>query len=172
MFDKAPERVAYFIDGSNFTATLKEMHLRIDFTRLISSLPLRNTYSVGVHYYSAIHTDVNGITQIKRYLDYLSHNGYILHTKAAKEFGGVVKGNMDVDMAVDMLTMAPNYDRAVLFSGDGDFLKVVSALQVMCKNVTIVSTIKTHPPMVDNELRKLANSFVDLEEMRIQIRSD
>jgi uncharacterized LabA/DUF88 family protein len=172
MWNKQLERVAYFIDGSNFTATLKEMHLRIDFPRLIPSLPLRNIYSVGVHYYSAVHTDGEGVTKIKKYLDYLSHNGYILHTKPAKEFAGVIKGNMDVDMAVDMLVMSPHYDRAVLFSGDGDFIKVVSALQAQCKNVTVVSTMRTHPPMIDNELRKTANSFVDLDEIRMLIESD
>ena len=72
---------------------------------------------------------------------------------------------MDVEIAVDMLSLAPNIDHAVLFSGDGDFRRLVEAVQDKGVRVSVVSTLKSQPPQAADELRRAADQFVDLADL-------
>jgi uncharacterized LabA/DUF88 family protein len=76
-----------------------------------------------------------------------------------------VKGNMDVELTVDVMEMGERVDHIVLFSGDGDFRRLVEAVQKKGVRVTVVSSIKTQPPMVADELRRQADIFVDLGDL-------
>ena len=76
-----------------------------------------------------------------------------------------IKGNMDIELAIDMLEMAPHLDHAVLFSGDGDFRRLVEAVQRRGVRVTVVSTIRSSPPMVSDDLRRQADSFIELQDL-------
>ena len=60
----------------------------------------------------------------------------------------------------------------VLFSGDGDFRSLVEAVQRRGVRVTVISTISTQPPMVAEELRRQADVFADIVELRQQIGRD
>jgi len=80
-----------------------------------------------------------------------------------------VKGNMDIELAIDMLEMANQIDHAVLFSGDGDFRRLVEAVQRRGVRVTVVSTFRANPPMVSDELRRQADTFVELQELNPSI---
>jgi uncharacterized LabA/DUF88 family protein len=95
-------------------------------------------------------------------------------TKPVKEFVDPtgrrkIKGNMDIELAIDVMEMAPHLDHVVLFSGDGDFRRLVEAIQRKGVRVTVVSTIRSQPPMVADELRRQADVFVELESLRPQI---
>jgi uncharacterized LabA/DUF88 family protein len=57
----------------------------------------------------------------------------------------------------------------VLFSGDGDFRRLVEAVQRMGVRVTVVSTVRSQPPMIADELRRQADAFIDLEEIAPEI---
>ena len=72
---------------------------------------------------------------------------------------------MDIELAVDAMEMAENLDHIVLFSGDGDFRRLSEALQRRGLRVTVVSTIKTQPPMIADELRRQADTFLELQEL-------
>src|SRR5581483_10631352 len=103
-------------------------------------------------------------------VDWLDYNGYTLVTKPTKEFTDAmgrrkVKGNMDIELTVDVMEMGPHVDHIVLFSGDGDFRRLVEAVQKKGVRVTVVSSIKTQPPMVADELRRQADIFVDLADL-------
>jgi len=98
-------------------------------------------------------------------------------TKATKEFVDQtgrrkVKGNMDIELAVDAMEIAPHIDQMVLFSGDGDFTRLVEAVQRRGVRVVVVSTISTQPPMVADELRRQADQFVDILELQNKIGRD
>ena len=87
-------------------------------------------------------------------------------TKATKEFVDQtgrrkIKGNMDIELAVDAMEMAATIDHMVLFSGDGDFRSLVEAVQRKGVRVTVISTVTTQPPMVADELRRQADIFTD-----------
>ena len=92
-------------------------------------------------------------------------------TKPAKEYTDSmgrrkVKGNMDIELTVDAMELAPHVDHIVLFSGDGDFRPLVEAIQRKGVRVSVVSTIRSQPPMISDELRRQADNFIELDELR------
>src|SRR6202161_4327636 len=100
----------------------------------------------------------------------IDYNGYSVVTKPTKEFVDStgrrkVKGNMDIELAVNAMDMAPHLDLMVLFSGDGDFRSLVESVQRKGVRVAVVSTISTQPPMVADELRRQADEFIDLAHL-------
>lgn len=166
------ERVAVFIDGSNLYAAARSLNFDIDYRKLLE-LFRQSARLIRATYYTALIEDQE-YSPIRPLVDWLDYNGFKLVTKPAKEFTDStgrrkVKGNMDIEVAVDMLEMSDRMDHAVLFSGDGDFRCLVEALQRRGIRVTVVSTIRTSPPMVADELRRQADIFVELESMIPQI---
>src|SRR6202162_1674819 len=91
-------------------------------------------------------------------------------TKPTKEFTDPmgrrrIKGNMDIELAIDMLEMARHIDHAILFSGDGDFRRLVEAVQRRGVRVSVVSTIRSAPPVGSDASRRQAASFIKLREL-------
>ena len=163
------ERVALFIDGSNLYATAKSLGFDIDYKRLLTCFSKRARLIRAI-YYTALIDDAE-YSPIRPLIDWLDYNGYLIVTKPAKEFTDAagrrkIKGNMDVELAVDMMKLADNLDHIVLFSGDGDFRSLVEAVQLKGRRVTVVSTLTTRPPMVADDLRRQADQFIDLADMR------
>ncbi len=114
---------------------------------------------------------------IRPLIDWLDYNGYTVVTKATKEFIDAsgrrkVKGNMDIELAVDAMELAEHVDQIVLFSGDGDFRSLVEAVQRRGVRVTVVSTISSQPPMIADELRRQADVFTDLVELQSKLGRD
>ena len=127
-------------------------------------------------YYTAIIEDQE-FSSIRPLIDWLDYNGYTVVTKATKEFIDAsgrrkVKGNMDVELAVDAMELAEHIDQMVLFSGDGDFRSLVEAVQRRGVHVTVVSTISSQPPMIADDLRREADVFTDLMELKSKIGRD
>jgi uncharacterized LabA/DUF88 family protein len=131
---------------------------------------------VRAFYYTAIIEDQE-YTSIRPLIDWLDYNGYTVVTKATKEFIDAsgrrkVKGNMDIELAVDAMELAEHVDQIVLFSGDGDFRSLVEAVQRRGVRVTVVSTISSQPPMIADELRRQADVFTDLMELQSKLGRD
>ena len=166
------DKIALFIDGPNLYATAKTLGFDIDYKRLLREFHGRGTL-VRAFYYTAIIEDQE-YSSIRPLIDWLDYNGYTVVTKATKEFIDAsgrrkVKGNMDIELAVDAMEIAGHIDHRVLFSGDGDFRSLVEAMQRRGVRVTVVSTISTQPPMVADELRRQADVFIDLAELRLKV---
>jgi len=170
-----PERIAVFIDGANLYATAKSLGFDIDYKRLLKEFHSRGRL-VRAFYYTALVEDQE-YSSIRPLIDWLDYNGYAVVTKPAKEFVDAlgrrkVKGNMDIELAVDAMEMADHVDHIVLFSGDGDFRSLVEAVQRKGVRVSVMSTITTQPPMVADELRRQADEFVDLAHLVNKIGRD
>ena len=171
----AANKTALFIDGANLYATCKTLGFDIDHKRLLKEFQSRGTL-VRAFYYTAIIEDQE-YSSVRPLLDWLDYNGYTVVTKATKEFIDAsgrrkVKGNMDIELAVDAMELAELVDQIVLFSGDGDFRSLVEAVQRRGVRVTVVSTISSQPPMIADELRRQADVFTDLIELRAKIGRD
>ena len=169
------EKIALFIDGANLYATAKSLGFDIDYKKLLREFQSRG-YLVRAFYYTAVIEDQE-YSSIRPLIDWLDYNGYTVVTKATKEFVDQtgrrkVKGNMDIELAVDAMELAPHIDQMVLFSGDGDFRSLVEAVQRRGVRVIVVSTISTQPPMVADELRRQADQFVDIVELQAKIGRD
>ena len=168
-------RIVLFIDGANFYATAKALGFDIDYKRLLADFRTRGTL-VRAFYYTAIIEDQE-YSSIRPLVDWLDYNGYTVVTKATKEFIDAsgrrkVKGNMDIELAVDAMELAEHVDQIVLFSGDGDFRSLVEAVQRRGVRVTVVSTISSQPPMIADELRRQADVFTDLVELQSKLGRD
>jgi uncharacterized LabA/DUF88 family protein len=172
----ATNRIALFIDGANFHATAKALGVDVDYKRVLKEFESGGTL-VRAFYYTAIIEDQE-YTSIRPLVDWLHYNGFTVVTKAAKEFVDSAtgrrktKGNMDVELAINAMELAKHIDKMVLFSGDGDFRSLVEAMQRRGVRVTVVSTIATQPPMIADELRRQADVFTDLAELRTKIERD
>ena len=159
------ERTALFIDGANLYATAKTLGFDVDYKKLLREFQSKGRL-IRAFYYTALVEDQE-YSSIRPLLDWLDYNGYAVVTKPTKEFVDSmgrrkIKGNMDIELAVDAMEMAGNLDHMVLFSGDGDFRSLVEAVQRRGVRVSVVSTITTQPPMVADELRRQADDFIDL----------
>ena len=165
-------KIALFIDGPNLFAAAKALGLEIDYRKLLREFEERGTL-VRALYYTATAEDQQ-YSSLRPLIDWLDYNGYAVVTKPAKEFTDPsgrrkVKASMDVELTVDALVLASHIDRMVLFSGDGDFRPLLAAVQRRGVKVTVVSTIACQPPMIADELRRQADAFIDLAELRARI---
>src|SRR5580704_5621183 len=144
------ERIAIFIDGANLYSAARGLAFDIDYKRLLDLFRSKGRL-IRAFYYTALVEDQE-YSPIRPLVDWLDYNGYTMVTKPTKEFTDAmgrrrIKGNMDIELAIDMLEMAEHIDHAILFSGDGDFRRLVEAVQ-----------------------RRQADSFIELQELAPSIR--
>ena len=163
------EKLALFIDGSNLFSAAKSLGFDIDY-KLLRSEFMRRGKMLRAFYYTAL-LENDEYSPIRPLVDWLNYNGFTMVTKPAKEFTDSmgrrkIKGNMDIELAVDALELAPHVDHIVIFSGDGDFRPLVESLQRKGVRVSVVSTIRSQPPMIADELRRQCDNFIELDELR------
>lgn len=174
MFDHR-ERIQVFIDGPNLHGGTKALAFDIDFKKLEQYFS-NEGYVLRLNYYTVI-LDSEDVSSIRPLIDWLNYNGYRVVSKPAKEFidhlgRRKIKGNMDVELAIDVLEQCHKTDHVVLFSGDGDFAPLVAAVQRKGVKVTVISTMKTTPPMIADDLRRTADHFIELATIKDQISRD
>ena len=162
------ERIALFIDGANLYSAARGLAFDIDYKRLLELFGAKGRL-IRAFYYTALVEDQE-YSPIRPLVDWLDYNGYTMVTKPTKEFTDSlgrrrIKAIMDIELAIDMLEMAQHIDHAILFSGDGDFRRLVEAVQRKGVRVSVVSTLRSSPPMVSDDLRRQADNFIELQEL-------
>jgi uncharacterized LabA/DUF88 family protein len=162
------ERSAIFIDGANLYGAARSLGFEIDYKKLLRWAATKGRL-IRAFYYTALIEDQE-YSPIRPLVDWLDYNGYTMVTKPTKEFTDPsgrrkIKGNMDIELAVDVMEMAEYVGHIMLFSGDGDFRRLVEAVQRKGVRVTVVSTVKSQPPMVADELRRQADHFLELQSL-------
>ena len=165
-------RMALFIDGANLYSTAKTIGFDIDYKRLLDLFASKGRL-IRAFYYTALIEDQE-YSPLRPLVDWLDYNGYTMVTKPTKEYTDAmgrrkIKGNMDIELAIDVMEMAPFLDHIVLFSGDGDFRRLVEAVQRRGVRVSVVSTLRSQPPMAADDLRRQADTFIDLQDLAPQI---
>ena len=169
------ERVAVFIDGANLFNATRLLGFDVDYKKLLTMFSSKGRL-MRAFYYTAL-LDNQEYTPLRPLVDWLDYNGYTVVTKSAKEFTdstGIrkIKGNMDIEIAIDVMDMASHVDHIVLMSGDGDFRRLVEAVQRKGVRVSVVSTIRPRPPVLADELRRQADNFVELVDIQDDIMRD
>ncbi|MDG1826489.1 MAG: NYN domain-containing protein [Henriciella sp.] len=162
------EKLALFIDGANLYSAARGLQLEIDFRRLMEEFRKKGRLLRANYYTTILETDEHN--PIRPLVDWLSYNGFNTVVKNAREYTDRegrkrVRGNMDVEMAVDMIELADHLDHVVLFSGNGDFRRAIEVVKAKGVRVTVISTVKSQPPMIGDDLRREADVFIDLDEM-------
>ncbi|MEI7932101.1 MAG: NYN domain-containing protein [Alphaproteobacteria bacterium] len=162
------DKIALFIDGANFFSAGRALNTDIDYKKLLDEFKKRGIL-IRAYYYTAIAED-DDYSPIRPLVDWLDYNGFSMVTKAARSYTDAQgrkrwRGDMKIEMAVDIMAMADHADHIVLFSGDGDFCRLVEAVQAKGVRVTVVSTVKTSPPQASDDLRRQCDDFVDLSDL-------
>lgn len=168
------EKVALFIDGANLYKAARSLGFDMDYKNLLSKTRAEGNL-VRAYYYTSIQEDRSqDYSPLRPLVDWLDYNGYSMVTKIAREFTDQTgrkrfKGSIDVEIVVDMMALAPKLDHIVLFTGNGDFRRAIEAVQHQGVRVTVISTVKSQPPMASDELRRQADIFVDLVDIQNDI---
>lgn len=175
---KKLEKAAIFIDGSNLFATVKALEFDLDYNKLLNVFTEVCEVDLLRAYYFTALRDEDTFSSIRPLVDYLAYNGYSVVTKPTKEYGDKIKGNMDMDLAICAMELCKHIEHMILFSGDGDFKPLVEAVQRQGVRVTVVSSLlKTMtsatghrlPSMIADELRRQADSFIDISDIQRRI---
>jgi uncharacterized LabA/DUF88 family protein len=162
------ERIALFIDGANFHSTGKNLDFDIDYKKMLELFKTKGRL-IRANYYTAL-LENDDYSPIRPLIDWLDYNGYHVITKPARSYTdregrSRIKGNMDIEIAVDMLELAPHVDHILLCSGDGDFRAAVAAVQKQGVRVSVISSIKTRPSMLSDDLRRQADAIIEIGDM-------
>src|ERR1700733_12679805 len=166
------DRSAIFIDGANLYGAARALGFEIDYKKLLKWGASKGRL-VRAFYYTALVEDQE-YSPIRPLVDWLDYNGYTMVTKPTKEFTDAsgrrkIKGNMDIELAIDVMEMSEHVEHIIIFSGHGDFRRLVEAIQRKVVRVTVVSTIRSSPPMVADELRRQADNFIELQDLMAHI---
>ena len=165
-------KLALFIDGASLYATAKALGFDIDFKRLLSEFASRGTL-VRAHYYTTI-MEGHEFQAMRPLTDWLDFNGFAVKAKPAQEYDDglgrrKIKRNIGVELSIDALEISGYVDHVLLFTGDGDFRRLVEAIQRRGPVVTVVSSIRTKPAMIASDLRRQADEFIELDTLRDRI---
>ena len=164
---KPTEKTALFIDGANLYKAARNLGFDIDYKRLLSVIH-NDAHLIRAYYFTVMQEDRDqDYSPLRPLVDWLDYNGYTMVTKLARDYTDAqgkrrYKGSIDVELTVEMLQLADHVDHIVLFSGNGDFKRLIEAKGV---RVTVVSTIKSSPPMASDELRRQADQIVDITQI-------
>ncbi|BAZ13812.1 hypothetical protein NIES4071_56520 [Calothrix sp. NIES-4071] len=157
------ERVAIFIDGANLFYAAMHLNLEIDYTKLLRCL-VKQRQLLRAYFYTPVD---NSNEKQQGFLLWMRRNGYRVFTKDLVYLpDGSKKANMDVEITVDMLTLARYCDTLILLSGDGDLAYAVNAVAYQGVQVEVVSLSS----MTSESLIDVADSYVDLEQLREEIQ--
>lgn len=166
------EKMALFIDGQSLHYTAKALGFDIDFKRLLEDFGWRG-FLLRAYYYAQVREDPDA-NVLRPLLDWLAYNGFVVRQTISKDAHDTAdrrkfKRNIGVNLAVDALELAPSIERMFLFAGDSDLATIVRAVQRRGVHVTVVSTMAAKPQVISEELRRSANSFLDLGALRAAI---
>jgi uncharacterized LabA/DUF88 family protein len=166
------ERIALLIDGENLHSTAKNLGFEIDFKRLLQEFETLGTV-VRAYFYTRVRDD-DAFHNIRPLIDWLDYNGFTVKTRPVKEHDDgegrrKIKRSIGVDLTVDALEIARHVNHIFLLSGDGDFRRLAESLQRTGIRVTVVSSLRTTPPIVSDELRRQANNFIEINTLRRSI---
>ncbi|MBT9383305.1 NYN domain-containing protein [Pseudooceanicola sp. CBS1P-1] len=165
------DTAAALIDGPNFYATARALGIDVDYKRLMGLLSQTGRL-LRASYFTPISTAEGEHVALRPLVDWLDYNGWNVIAKPAREFTDDegrrrFRGNTDVDLALTAVNLAPRITHMALFTGNRDFAPLVQDLQSKGVRVTVVSSMKTKPsPFAADELRRAADTFLDLEDLR------
>lgn len=162
------EKFSVFIDSWSLNQASRSIELQIDFKRLRDELVKRGRLQ-ALNYYTVVdeREEDNPLIPL---LQWLSYNGYRVHRKLVRGFTNddgrrVVRGSLDVEIALDMMASAQNVDHIVLFSGNRDYVYAVESVQRLGCRVTLCSTRQAESHICSDELRRAVDSFIELEDL-------
>jgi uncharacterized LabA/DUF88 family protein len=160
-------RLSIFVDGNNMFYAQQKNGWFFDPRRVLEYFTQGDVVLINAFWY----TGLKDPQDQRGFRDALISLGYTVRTKILKEYYDDASGrysqkaNLDIEIVVDMFNTVDQYDRVVLFSGDGDFERAIELLRSKNTHITVVST----EGMIARELRNATDRYIDLNEIRERI---
>jgi len=170
LFKLRPDtRVCVLIDGPHLYASSRNLGFEVDYKAMLAYFEENCNLQRAMYFTSILEGEE--FNPIKRLADWLSYNGYKVVAKPIRDYTDDngerrTKASLRVELAVELMSIPANVDHVILFAGDGDLSYAVERMQQRGQRVTVVSTIQTAVSSIANELRRGADSFVDLADVR------
>lgn len=159
------DRISIFVDGNNMFYAQQKNGWFFDPRKVIDYFSEESGFMlINAFWY----TGLKDSQDQRGFRDALISLGYTVRTKILKEYYDDSSGrfsqkaNLDIEIVVDMFNTVDQYDRVVLFSGDGDFERAIELLRSKNTHITVVST----DGMIARELRNATDRYIDLNEIR------
>ncbi|MBE7517981.1 MAG: NYN domain-containing protein [Thermoflexaceae bacterium] len=153
-----PARVGVFVDAANVELAIDRLRTRLDWGKVLRMLT-EGRQLVRAMAYSPIHDDPGVSMETQRFVEPFLDHGYKIVTKPLKRFAdGSIKANVDIELALDVITMLDRLDIVCVVSGDGDFQRLVEVVQSRGVRVEVVGVGSS----VASNLRNAADTFIDL----------
>lgn len=162
------ERCAIFIDGPCLHRACRSLDVEIDYG-LLRSIFADAGHLLQARYYTTILNDQT-YTPLRPLIDWLSYNGFVVVIKSVRAGDDVdepwrLDHGLGMELAIDVVEISSKLDHIVLFTGNGDFLRLVKLMQRRMVRTTVVGTTHGSPSMTNDELRRQADGFVDLQAL-------
>lgn len=154
---KKTQTVAVFVDAQNMYHSARNLYkAKVNFKELLKfSVAGRNLVKANAYVVKSDFPEEQG------FFEALEHSGYYLKMKDLQIFpGGMKKGDWDVGIAVDAISLIPKSEVMVLVTGDGDFVPLVEYLKHYGITVEVVAFRRS----TSSRLSQAADKFYDLEE--------
>jgi uncharacterized LabA/DUF88 family protein len=156
------EKAVAFIDEANLARQAEELRIEIDYKKFLSYLK-QNYRLVRAYLYTGMD---RSLPRVNEFYLMLKHSGFqVKHRRGKPRADGSVKSNVDVQLAVDMVTMGDGYDVVILVSGDGDFAPAIEAVSRKGVRIDLIS-LNEHTA---EEIRDFADRYIDLRDITSQI---
>jgi len=153
-----PAKVGVFVDVANIELAAERARVRLDWGDVLSKLT-RGRQLIRAVAYAPVHDDPQVSPESQRFVEPFLDKGYKIVTKPLRRFAdGTIKANVDIEMALDIVTLADRLDIVVLVSGDGDFAHLVEALQARGVRVEVVGFEQSTASV----LRNAADRYIDI----------
>ncbi|GBQ86287.1 hypothetical protein AA14337_3282 [Acetobacter malorum DSM 14337] len=161
------EKLAVFIDGQSLYQSSRALAFEIDYSKVLAEFEKASLLRA---YYFVAMLETEDYSPLKPLTDWLSYNGYSVVTKPAREYNDGnghrrVKGSVAVEIAVEMMEMAPHVDHIILFSGDSELKHAVEAVKRRGTKITAFSTMHAGPQSISDDLRRSVDGFVELSQV-------
>jgi uncharacterized LabA/DUF88 family protein len=161
-------RLSIFVDGNNMFYAQQKNGWFFDPKRVLEHFTTeKHVELINAYWY----TGLKDPQDQRGFRDALISLGYTVRTKILKEYYDDTSGrysqkaNLDIEIVVDMFNTVEQYDRVILFSGDGDFERAIEQLRSKNTHITVVST----EGMIARELRNVTDRYIDLNDIRSYI---
>jgi uncharacterized LabA/DUF88 family protein len=162
------DRLSVFVDGNNMFYAQQKNGWFFDPRRVLEYFKSEPSVTlVNAFWY----TGLKDPQDQRGFRDALISLGYTVRYKILKEYYDdnsgrySQKANLDIEIVVDMFNTCEQYNRVVLFSGDGDFERAIELLRSKNTHITVVST----EGMIARELRNATDCYIDLNDIRPHI---
>ena len=156
----APQRVGVFVDVPNIVYAAERIGVDIDWGRVLHYLS-RDRHVVRASAYAPVSDDRFQRIELQKFVEPFYKLPYRILTKPLKRFGnGEIKANFDVELAIDVITMADRLDIVCLVSGDGDFRRMVELVQSKGVRVEVVAFSSS----TAGELRAVCDEYIDFSQ--------